>query len=77
MCAIAQSRTTMPRSSGSAKRADGSSAIYNDLPKRYWCNINREPPFGDPPGDQPRLSDRDVDDIVAFLKALTDAWRAN
>ena len=46
---------------------------YNDLPAAYHDNVNTEPPFGGQPGDTPRLDERDIRDIVAFLKTLTDA----
>jgi len=57
------------------KNPDGSVAIYDDLPPRYRANINRDPPFDRKPGDQPRLNDRDIDDIVAFLGTLTDGYK--
>ena len=47
---------------------------FDDLPQQYRANINSEPPFGGKPGDKPALSSRDVDDIVAFLKTLTDGY---
>ena len=56
------------------KRPDGTIAIYNDLPARYRANINMDPPFGGKPGDPPRLSDKEIDAIVAFLGTLTDGW---
>lgn len=52
--------------------ADGSVRRYDDLPARYWANLNQEPPFGRKPGDIPALNDTEIDDIVAFLKTLTD-----
>ncbi|WP_233140313.1 cytochrome-c peroxidase [Acetobacter sp. DsW_063] len=48
---------------------------YDDLPRRYWININDDPPFGGKPGDAPHLTDADVDDIAAFLRTLTDNWK--
>lgn len=57
------------------RRADGSIAIYDDLPERYSGNINIDPPFGGKPGDAPRLDDNEIDDIVAFLATLTDGWK--
>jgi len=56
------------------RRADGSIAIYNDLPEPYRDNINMDPPFGGKPGDPPRLDDGEIDAIVAFLGTLTDGW---
>ena len=46
---------------------------FDDLPEKYRGNINHEVPFGQKPGEQSTLSAQDVDDIVAFLKTLTDA----
>jgi cytochrome c peroxidase len=50
---------------------DGSVHKFNDLPAAYVENVTTEPPFG------PRrlLSDADVDDLVAFLRTLTDGYR--
>jgi cytochrome c peroxidase len=50
---------------------DGTVQKFNDLPTAYVENVTKEPPFG------PRrlLSDADVDDLVAFLRTLTDGYR--
>jgi cytochrome c peroxidase len=53
---------------------DGSVAKFNDLPPRYVVNINMDPPFGGDPGGQPALTDPEIDDVVAFLRTLTDGW---
>ena len=38
------------------------------------ANVNRdEVPYGQKPGEQPRLSEQDIDDLLAFLHTLTDA----
>jgi cytochrome c peroxidase len=58
------------------KRPDGSVAIYDDLPARYRANINMDPPFGGKPGEAPRLTEQEIDAIVAFLNTLTDGWTA-
>jgi cytochrome c peroxidase len=58
------------------RRADGSIAKFDDLPPSYWPNLNDEPPFDEHhPGDPPVLSDGEIDDIVAFLKTLTDGYQ--
>ena len=45
----------------------------NDLPGAYKANANtKEVPYDRKPGQRPRLSDQDVDALVAFLKTLTD-----
>jgi len=57
------------------KNADGSVRIYDDLPDPYRANINHDPPFEDQkPGATPRLSAREIDDVVAFMKTLTDGY---
>src|SRR5579871_954167 len=48
------------------KNPDGSVAIYNDIPPEFRDNINHDPPFDRMPGEQPRLKDSEIDDIVAF-----------
>jgi cytochrome c peroxidase len=48
---------------------------YDDLPERYWANVSHEVPFAPLPGGHPRLNDREIDDIVAFLGTLTDGYQ--
>ncbi|WP_225769437.1 cytochrome-c peroxidase [Inquilinus sp. Marseille-Q2685] len=57
------------------RNPDGSVRLYDDLPPQYWANINRDPPFDRHPGDAPALTDAEIDDVVAFLKTLTDGYR--
>jgi cytochrome c peroxidase len=46
---------------------------FNDLPSAYKANVNvEEVPYDRKPGQRPRLDDRDVDALVAFLNTLTD-----
>lgn len=47
---------------------------YDDLPAKYWENINREPPFDRGPGDAPALSEAEISDVITFLNTLTDGW---
>jgi cytochrome c peroxidase len=49
-------------------------ALADDLPAAYRANLNRETPFGQQVGAQPRLSEADVQDLVAFLETLTDGF---
>lgn len=49
---------------------------YNDLPAAYQGNVHRGPPFDRRPGQLPALSPQDVDDIVSFLKTLSDGYQA-
>jgi cytochrome c peroxidase len=49
----------------------GASQGYNDLPRRYWKNVNRsEVPYD--AKDKPYLTEKDIDALVAFLETLTD-----
>ena len=56
-----------------SRNADGSVRLYDDLPADLAGFVDREVPFAPLPGGRPRLDDRDVDDLVAFLRTLTDA----
>ncbi|WP_126285606.1 cytochrome-c peroxidase [Burkholderia stagnalis] len=49
---------------------------FDDLPQRYWTNINREPPFDRKPGDRPALNEAEIKDVIAFLGTLTDGYQA-
>jgi len=55
--------------------ADGTVRKYDDLPSQYHININVDPPFDRKPGDTPALSDSEIDDVIAFLRTLTDGYR--
>ena len=55
------------------RSADGSVAKFDDLPQKYWDNVNvKEVPYDRKPGQPPRLDDAEIDAIVAFLETLTD-----
>ena len=56
-----------------ARNPDGSVHRYDDMPAGYPDDIDHDPPLDRKPGDQPALTDADIDDIIAFLKTLTDA----
>jgi cytochrome c peroxidase len=43
-----------------------------DLPEKYRSNVEAGPPFPEHAGDKPALSEEEIDDVVAFLGALTD-----
>ncbi len=53
---------------------DGTVLRFDDLPVDCRRNVDMQPPFGRRPGDTPALSDADVQDIAAFLRALTDGF---
>ncbi|MEK6348058.1 MAG: cytochrome c peroxidase [Burkholderia sp.] len=48
---------------------------FDDLPKRYWANINTEPPFDRKKGEKPALDEAEIQDVIAFLNTLTDGYR--
>ena len=53
---------------------DGTIDKFNDLPAAYRGNVDQQPPFGQQPGQAPRLSAQDVQDLTAFLHTLTDGF---
>jgi cytochrome c peroxidase len=50
---------------------DGMVRKFNDVPAAYVGNVSMEMPFG----PKRVLSDADVDDLVTFLRTLTDGYR--
>jgi cytochrome c peroxidase len=56
-----------------SRNADGSVHRYDDMPPGYPDDIDHDPPLDRKPGQKPALTDADIDDIIAFLKTLTDA----
>jgi cytochrome c peroxidase len=54
--------------------ANGSARKFDDLPAVYIANVDVEPPFGGHPGDRPALSDDEIDDVIAFMRTLTDGF---
>jgi cytochrome c peroxidase len=48
---------------------------FDDLPKRYWTNLNTDPPFDRKRGDAPSLDEAEIKDVVAFLGTLTDGYK--
>ena len=53
---------------------DGSVHKYDDLPRGYPVNIDRDAPLDRNPGAAPALSESEIDDIIAFLQTLTDGY---
>ena len=51
----------------------GTVRIYDDLLPKYHDNVNRDPPFDRQPNDAPALSRAEIDDVIVFLRTLTDA----
>jgi cytochrome c peroxidase len=55
------------------RKADGSVAKFNDLPAKYHANVNvEEVPYGGKRGGKSSLSDQEIEDIVSFLRTLSD-----
>jgi cytochrome c peroxidase len=54
--------------------SDGTVRKFDDLPSEYHINVNIEPPFDRHIGDKPRLSGQEIDDVIDFLKTLTDGY---
>jgi cytochrome c peroxidase len=49
---------------------------FDDLPAAYKANVNTtEVPYNRQPGDQPALNANEIDDVIAFLKTLTDGYQ--
>lgn len=57
-----------------SRNPDGSVHAYDDLPPGFPDNIDHDPPLDRKPGSPPALSAGDIDDLIAFLKTLTDGY---
>jgi len=58
------------------QNADGSVNKFDDLPQEFHANVNvAEVPYNRKPGDAPALSDSEIDDVIAFLRTLTDGYQ--
>ncbi|MGO9933211.1 MAG: cytochrome-c peroxidase [Steroidobacteraceae bacterium] len=55
------------------RNADGTVHLFDDLPPGSAAKIDHDPPLDRKPGAEPALSEADSDDLIAFLKTLTDA----
>ena len=54
---------------------DGTVNKFNDIPSAQLSNVNTsEAPYNRLVGDVPALSDTEVDDVIVFLRTLTDGW---
>jgi len=67
-------RDTQPRK-WYRQRGNGRPVKFDDLPPKYRGNLDTAAPFGGHAGDAPAMSEADIQDIVAFLNALTDGYR--
>jgi cytochrome c peroxidase len=59
------------------RNPDGSARRFDDLPAHYRGNVNVEAPFGGKPGGKPALNKREIADVIAFLKTLTDGYEVS
>lgn len=58
------------------RAADGTVLRFDDLPPALRGNVpTLEAPYDRRPGDPPVLTDAEIDDVVAFLRTLTDGWQ--
>lgn len=55
--------------------AQGRPQKFDDIPALFARNVNTsEAPYNRKPGQAPALTDAEIDDVVAFLKTLTDGY---
>ena len=55
---------------------NGGADKFDDLPPQYRANVNTtEVPYNRKLGDQPALTEDEIDDVVAFLNTLTDGYQ--
>jgi cytochrome c peroxidase len=47
---------------------------FDDMPLEYRKNVYADAPFGQKPDGRPALTDREIADVVAFLRTLTDGF---
>ena len=54
---------------------DGSVRKFDDVPADYRVNVNvDEAPYNRHPGDAPALNDAEIDDVIVFLRTLSDGF---
>jgi len=59
-----------------SRAADGSVLKFDDLPVQYRSNVDvSDAPFNRHPGDSPALNDSEIQNLIAFLKTLTDGYQ--
>jgi cytochrome c peroxidase len=57
-----------------SRTADGRILKFDDLPAVYVANLDTQVPFDRRAGDAPAFSEQDIEDIVAFLRTLSDGY---
>jgi cytochrome c peroxidase len=58
------------------RNRDGIILKFDDLPEKYRGNVETGSPFGRPLGAAPALNDDEIQDIIEFLKTLTDGFHS-
>jgi cytochrome c peroxidase len=54
---------------------NGTIKRYDDIPARYRPNVDTiDPPLKQRRGERPIWNERDIDDVIAFLRTLTDGY---
>lgn len=67
-------RDTNPRKWYPVAR-DGTIAKYDDIPAAYRSNVDViDPPLASERGKKPVWSERDIDDVIAYLRTLSDGY---
>jgi cytochrome c peroxidase len=57
-------------------KTDGTVEMFADLPVALRANVDvNDAPFNRHRGDLPALNDQEIEDVVAFLKTLTDGYQ--
>jgi cytochrome c peroxidase len=56
------------------RNPDGTVHLFDDLPPGYPDNVDHDPPLDRKPGAEPALTESDIEDLIAFLKTLTDGY---
>jgi cytochrome c peroxidase len=57
---------------------DGTVARFDDIPPAYLGNVDMvDPPFDRHLGDRPAMTPEEEQDIIAFLRTLTDGFQAD
>ncbi len=56
-----------------SRNPDGTVRAFDDMPAGSADNIDHDPPLDRKPGAEPALNDTEIEDLIAFLRTLTDA----
>jgi cytochrome c peroxidase len=52
---------------------DGNVRKFDDMPAEMADNVDRDPPLDRKPGQAPALTDDEIEDMIAFLRTLSDS----